>query len=101
MSESGTDSTPEPEDQREGATLLVAFYIANPGIDLRVDPEELADELRDMVNDSIRGGYMLSENDMLCHIEVSAIPAAQWLTPETLQIMRSVNWDKTQTADQS
>lgn len=61
-----------------GATLFVALYI--PGIDTtRDDPDSVIDDLVALLN-------AFRDDDK--QITVSAIPAAQWLTAQTLENLR-------------
>jgi hypothetical protein len=69
-------------DHDHGATLFFALWI--PGAMTDADPDMCADVFARIINEErIRNGGLGRE------VEVSAIPAPQWLTSETLARLRS------------
>ena len=77
-----TNATHMPPNADSGATFLVAFWI--PNCDRTEDPEMMADCLAQIINEERANNW--PENPQ--PIGVSAIPAAQWVTPETLALFR-------------
>ena len=76
-----------------GATLLLAIYIPGHMPDLQPDDAELyADVFVGVVNEErVRNGgadEVGFDTPAVEPVEVSAIPAPQWLTPETLARLR-------------
>ena len=84
-----------PSDQPTGATLFLALSI--PGVDPSMDPEIIADSIALVLNeDRVRNGGVDAALDddagfdrpEVEPVMVAAIPAPQWLTPETLANLR-------------
>ena len=85
----GTDRLAEIVQYR---TLLIAFVVPfHEGDEIDdIDPDIMADEFALMVNeDRQRNADDAGRPDYFLPVEVSAIPAPQWVTSETMQRLRN------------